>query len=42
LAFLRAEKPELAELIDSWENLPPAVRLGIVAMVQAAREEGSR
>jgi hypothetical protein len=28
--------PELAHLVKAWPNLPPAIRAGIVAMVNAA------
>jgi hypothetical protein len=30
---------DLREIIDAWENLPKAVKAGIVAMVNAARQE---
>ena len=30
---------ELREVIDAWGGLPEAVRVGIVAMVRASREE---
>jgi hypothetical protein len=29
--------PDLARLIDAWPTLPDAIRVGILAMVQAAR-----
>ena len=32
--------PELAGLIASWANLPEPVRLGILAMVEAAQSAG--
>jgi len=37
MVFLRAKRPELAELVDAWEALPSALRSGILAMVRAAR-----
>lgn len=30
------EDPDLARIIDAWPDLPEAVRVGIMAMVQAA------
>ena len=30
--------PDLATVIAAWDDLPDAVRAGIVAMVRAARE----
>jgi hypothetical protein len=32
--------PDLARLIDSWPALPPAIRAGILAMIDAARTDG--
>jgi len=29
--------PDLAHLVAAWHRLPPAIRAGIVAMVEAAR-----
>ncbi len=29
--------PDLAQVIDAWDHLPPAVKAGIVAMVKALR-----
>ena len=40
LVFLRARRPELAEVLDSWEMLPEALRVGILAMVRAAHGTG--
>jgi hypothetical protein len=31
-----ADAPDLARLIRAWTKLPPAVRAGIAAMVQAS------
>jgi hypothetical protein len=31
--------PDLSEVISAWPELPQAIRLGILAMVRAAREE---
>jgi hypothetical protein len=28
---------DLAAVVEAWSNLPPAVRAGILAMVQASR-----
>ena len=36
LALLVRQSPELALVIERWEQLPEAVRAGIVAMVKAA------
>jgi hypothetical protein len=32
-----AADPALAQVVEAWSNLPPAVRAGILAMVQASR-----
>jgi hypothetical protein len=32
--------PDLAHLIDAWPELPPAIRTGILAMIDAARKDG--
>jgi hypothetical protein len=29
--------PDLARLIDAWPTLPAAIRMGILAMIEAAR-----
>jgi len=29
--------PDLATIVAAWQRLPPAIRAGIVAMVQAAK-----
>ena len=34
--------PDLQKLIDAWPNLPKAVKAGIVAMVNAAKEATDR
>jgi hypothetical protein len=31
--------PKLAGIVAAWPNLPPAVRAGIVAMVEAATQD---
>ena len=36
LALLRQESPDLAAVVEAWDQLPPAIRSGIVAMVNAA------
>ncbi len=36
LAFLAKKSPDLALLVECWDELPEAVRAGIVAMVKAA------
>jgi hypothetical protein len=36
LAFLAQKSPDLALLVERWEELPEAVRAGMVAMVKAA------
>ncbi len=37
---LGAEMPtDLAEVVDAWKALPEAVRLGVLAMVRATREQ---
>jgi hypothetical protein len=30
---------ELRDVIDAWDNLPEAVKAGVVAMVDAARKK---
>jgi hypothetical protein len=37
LAFCVEKSPELARLIEAWPTLPPAIRTGIVAMVNASQ-----
>jgi hypothetical protein len=32
-----AADPDLAAVVEAWSSLPPAVRAGILAMVQASR-----
>jgi len=29
--------PDLADMANVWQNLPPAIRAGILAMIQAAK-----
>jgi hypothetical protein len=36
VALLEREMPDLAAVVKGWKDLPPAVKAGIVAMVQAA------
>jgi hypothetical protein len=31
--------PELVRLIDAWPSLPDAIRVGILAMVEAAQKD---
>lgn len=33
----RATLQDLAQVVEAWPNLPPAVRAGIVAMVKAVK-----
>ena len=37
VALLQQDQPELARLLDAWEDLPDAVKAGILAMVSAAK-----
>lgn len=37
VALLERESAELAAVVDAWKSLAPAVKAGIIAMVQAAR-----
>lgn len=37
VALLERESPDLAAVVKGWNDLPPAVKAGIVAMVQAAK-----
>jgi hypothetical protein len=30
--------PALAQVVEAWSNLPPAVRAGILAIVQGTRD----
>ena len=39
---IEAIDPALERLIEAWPDLPPAVKAGIAAMVQAATEGGAR
>jgi hypothetical protein len=32
-----AADPALAQVVEAWSSLPPAVRAGILAMVEASR-----
>jgi len=34
--------PDLAGLIEAWATMPPAMRAGIAAMVQAAKDTGTQ
>ena len=34
----RKTDPELAVLVDAWPELPEAIKVGILAMVRAARD----
>ena len=36
--LLGALDPDLARVVERWESIPPAIRAGIVAMVNAASE----
>lgn len=40
LAFLRRESPDLAAIVEAWETLPPALKAGILAMVEASKPAG--
>ena len=42
LADLAQNDPELATVVTAWSKLPKAVRVGIVAMVNAASCTGSQ
>ena|SRR6478736_6000157 len=42
VALLERENPDLAAVVKGWNDLPPAVRAGIVAMVTAARRDGAQ
>ncbi len=37
LAFLTEKMPDLASVIDAWNDLPDAVKAGILAMVKAVK-----
>ena len=41
LAFLNQKSPDLALLVERWDDLPEAVRAGIVAMVKATNPGAS-
>ncbi|HVT87940.1 MAG TPA: hypothetical protein VHD56_03730 [Tepidisphaeraceae bacterium] len=32
------QHPELSKLIESWPNLPPSMRIGIIAMVESSAD----
>ena len=36
MVFLRGTRPDLADVVEAWGDLPEAIRTGIVAMVQVA------
>ena len=36
VALLERESPDLATVMKGWNDLPPALRAGIVAMVKSA------
>jgi hypothetical protein len=36
LALTAQNNPDLAAVVDAWSDLPDAVKVGILAMVQAA------
>ena len=38
LAFIAAESPDLAVVIEAWANLPEPLKAGIVAMVGVSRD----
>ncbi len=40
LGALRAENPDLANVIDAWPKRPDVARAGILAMVEAVGGEG--
>ena len=35
------QRPDLACVVDAWAKLPNAVKVGIVAMIEAAKGEGA-
>ena len=37
LTYFEQKSPDLARVVEAWDNLPEPVRAGIVAMVQASR-----
>jgi hypothetical protein len=39
LALLTQKTPDLARIIEAWPTLPLALRAGILAMIDAARED---
>ncbi len=41
LVFLRRE-PQLTEIVAAWDDLAPAIRVGILATVRAASEGGQQ
>ena len=36
LTLLASESPDLAAVVEAWDRLPEAVKVGILAMVKAA------
>jgi hypothetical protein len=38
VAFIRENHPELAEVAEAWEQLPEAIRKGILAMIRSAKK----
>ena len=41
LAILATEAPEGAAVVDAWPSLPPAIRAGILALVQMTSQESA-
>jgi len=39
VAFLCGHRPDLAEVVEAWDQLPDAIRTGIMAMVRASGAE---
>jgi hypothetical protein len=33
-----AIEPQLQRIIDAWQSLPPAIKAGILAMIEASRK----
>ncbi len=42
LALLYQKSPDLALLVQRWDDLPAAARAGLVAMVKATKTEAQR
>ena len=40
LALLDRERPDLAAVVEAWDRLPEAVRVGVLAMVKASTSTG--